>query len=386
MARAAVKRGLRLSVGSWNTIWMRLRSGSLANALAGMAPMSSPSKVMMPSVLSSSRITMVEVVDLPQPDSPTSPTLSPRPTLKLMPSTARKISGSGAGPRRNSLASLPPVLWRGNSLISFSTTSNGFPALPFVARRRRLHRQRLILREQVAQRGSRPRRRLHQLARIGMCRRPEYDPRLRVLNHAALLHHHDAIAVGGGQTEIVGDENGRHAALARQLGDEVHHRLLGGDIEAGGRLVGDQKLRPAGQRKRDDDALAHAAGQFERIGVVALTRPGDADLIENFHGLFGHLLRRRLDVLQQHVLDLTADLADRVERGARVLKDHRHFAAAQVAHGVLVRAAHVDAGEHHRAVGDPPCAIENAHHRVGGHRFTRTRLRRRCLRSRPWRP
>ena len=51
MARAAVKRGLRLSVGSWNTIWMRLRSGSLANSLAGIAPMSSPSKMMVPQVL-----------------------------------------------------------------------------------------------------------------------------------------------------------------------------------------------------------------------------------------------------------------------------------------------------------------------------------------------
>ena len=68
MARAAVKRGLRLSVGSWNTIWMRRRSGSLANFLAGMAPMSSPSNMMRPSVLSIRRMTMVEVVDLPQPE------------------------------------------------------------------------------------------------------------------------------------------------------------------------------------------------------------------------------------------------------------------------------------------------------------------------------
>ena len=68
MARAAVKRGLRLSVGSWNTIWMRLRIGSLANFLAGIAPMSSPSNMMLPSVLSISRMTMVEVVDLPQPE------------------------------------------------------------------------------------------------------------------------------------------------------------------------------------------------------------------------------------------------------------------------------------------------------------------------------
>ena len=68
MARAAVKRGLRLSVGSWNTIWMRLRIGSLANCLAGISPMSSPSNMMLPSVLSISRMTMVEVVDLPQPE------------------------------------------------------------------------------------------------------------------------------------------------------------------------------------------------------------------------------------------------------------------------------------------------------------------------------
>src|SRR6516164_5967733 len=95
----AVKRGLRLSVGSWNTIWMRLRSGSRANRCGEMAPMSSPSKVMTPSVISMRRMIIVEVVDLPQPDSPTSPTLSPRFTAKLMPSTARKVSGSGVGLR-----------------------------------------------------------------------------------------------------------------------------------------------------------------------------------------------------------------------------------------------------------------------------------------------
>ena len=130
MARTAVKRGLRLSVGSWNTIWMRLRNGSLANFLAGMAPMSWPSNMMRPSDLSIRRMTMVEVVDLPQPDSPTSPTLSPRCTVKLMPSTARKVAGcSGAGAaaplRRNILAKPPLKSFRAYSLTSFSTTSSG---------------------------------------------------------------------------------------------------------------------------------------------------------------------------------------------------------------------------------------------------------------------
>ncbi len=138
MARAAVKRGLRLSVGSWNTIWMRLRSGSRANSLAGIAPMSSPSNLINPSVVSISRITIVEVVDLPQPDSPTSPTLSPRSTWKLMPSTARNTSGSGEGPRRKSFASVLVTPWRGYSFTSFSTTRSGslafFSLSPFTGR------------------------------------------------------------------------------------------------------------------------------------------------------------------------------------------------------------------------------------------------------------
>ena len=126
MARAAVKRGLRLSVGSWNTIWMRLRSGSRAKACGVIAPISSPSNVMRPEVWSSSRITIIEVVDLPQPDSPTRPTLSPWPTVKLMPSTARNISCSTGGLRPNNLPSEAVAPWRGYSFTSFSTRSSGF--------------------------------------------------------------------------------------------------------------------------------------------------------------------------------------------------------------------------------------------------------------------
>ncbi len=125
IARAAVKRGLRLSVGSWNTIWMRLRSGSRAKACGRMLPISSPSKLMRPEVWSSRRITIIDVVDLPQPDSPTRPTLSPWPTVKLMPSTARNISGSTAGLRPNSLDNVGDPPWRGYSLMSLSMRRSG---------------------------------------------------------------------------------------------------------------------------------------------------------------------------------------------------------------------------------------------------------------------
>ena len=74
-------------------------------------------------------------------------------------------------------------------------------------------------------------------------------------------------------------------------------------------------------------------------------------------------------MLAQHVLDLVADLADRIERRARVLEDHRDFAAAQIAHLVFARRLDVNAGEHHRAFGDLAGAVEDAHHRVGGDGF-----------------
>ena len=98
-----------------------------------MAPISSPSNTMRPEVWSSSRITIIDVVDLPQPDSPTRPTLSPWPTEKLMPSTARNCSASTGGLRENSLPSTAVAPWRGYSFTSFSIISSGFASLSTVA-------------------------------------------------------------------------------------------------------------------------------------------------------------------------------------------------------------------------------------------------------------
>ena len=228
------------------------------------------------------------------------------------------------------------------------------------------------LRQQVAKRNAGPRRRAHQLACILMRRRSEDGPRCGGFHHVPLFHHDDPVAIGRGEPEIVGDQDRRHAALASQFHDQFHHRLLGGDVETGGRLVGDQELRAAGERQCNDDALAHASGKLERIGVIAFARPRDPHLIERLDRLLGDLRRRRLDVLEQDILDLMTDLADRIERRARVLEDHRDFTAAQAAHLVFAGVADVDVGEHHRAVGDPTGTVENAHHRIGSDGFPRT--------------
>ena len=165
------------------------------------------------------------------------------------------------------------------------------------------------------------------------------------------------------------DQDRRHIPALRQLHDQIHHRLLRGDVEAGGRLVRDQELRIAGQRQRDHDALAHAPRKLERIGVIALAGTGDLDLLQRLDRLFAAVAGRALHVLAQHVLDLVADFPDRIQRRARVLENHRDFAAAQIAHLVFARGLDVDAGKHHRALGDPAGAVEDPHHGIGRHRL-----------------
>ena len=131
--------------------------------------MSSPSNMIVPSVLSISRITIIEVVDLPQPDSPTRPTLSPRAIVKLMPSTARNTSVSGAGLRAEHASRSDVVTpLRGYSFTSFSTTSSGASlGLTGLARPMAARAAAFLLGQQIAQRDAGARRRPHQLARIG---------------------------------------------------------------------------------------------------------------------------------------------------------------------------------------------------------------------------
>ena len=53
---------------------------------------------------------------------------------------------------------------------------------------------------------------------------------------------------------------------------------LDGDVEGGGRLVGDQDVGAVGQRHRDHHPLALAAGELVRVGAEALLGVADADL------------------------------------------------------------------------------------------------------------
>ena len=70
-----VRRGLSERLGSWNTTCTRLRNGR--KRLSGKVATSSSPHKMRPSVGSIRRIRQRAKVDLPEPDSPTMPTVSP---------------------------------------------------------------------------------------------------------------------------------------------------------------------------------------------------------------------------------------------------------------------------------------------------------------------
>ena len=83
------------------------------------------------------------------------------------------------------------------------------------------------------------------------------------------IHDGDVVGHFGDHAEIVRDQQHGGADLALQLHDQHQDLRLHRHVERGGRLVGDQEPRAAGERHRDHDALAHAARQLVRIGTRA---------------------------------------------------------------------------------------------------------------------
>src|SRR5207237_10803862 len=83
-----------------------------------------------------------------------------------------------------------------------------------------------------------------------------------VLGHPARVHDQDVVVELGHHAEVVGDDDDRGAELLLQVGHQVEDLRLHGDIQGGGRRVGDQQLQVAAQRDGDHRALPHAAGDL----------------------------------------------------------------------------------------------------------------------------
>src|SRR5215471_13241259 len=205
--------------------------------------MSLPERRMLPAVGSISRSIVRPTVDLPQPDSPTSPSVSPASIVKLTPSTANTVPPARcSSPLRMGkcfLRSRTSSTVSGMAVpVKLVRAPAGGPMAPAFFLVRRILRATTILgvraawrkhapRREIAERrhGARnflqpldradifpahrgqPRYRAHETVRIGMLRTREQFLDGRLLHLAAGIHNDDALGGFGHYTEIVGDQD-----------------------------------------------------------------------------------------------------------------------------------------------------------------------------------
>ena len=164
--------------------------------------------------------------------------------------------------------------------------------------------------------------------RVGVQRTREQLGHRDALDHPAGIHHDHPLRHLRHDAHVVGDQDDRGADPLLQLVHEVQDLRLDGDVERRGGLVGDQQARVAGHGHRDHHPLAQPARELEGILFRAPRGLGDANELERRHGRRQRVLARQALMGLDRLGDLAADGHHRIERGHRLLKDHRDGVAA----------------------------------------------------------
>jgi hypothetical protein len=194
------------------------------------------------------------------------------------------------------------------------------------------------------------------------------------LHQLAQAQHRHAVRDLGHHAEVVGDEQHARAVACLQFRDQAQDLRLRGDIQRRGRLVGDQQRRIEHQRHRDHDALALAARELVRVGGHHALRIGQRDLADDVENPFSSVRRIQAGMKPQHFVDLVAAGHDRVQRGHRLLEDHRHARGAQLAQPGFGRVSDVFIQQGNSPAHDRQVAGQQAHHALRDHRLARARF------------
>ncbi len=155
------------------------------------------------------------------------------------------------------------------------------------------------------------------------------------LGDLAGVHHDQPVRHVPCAGDVMGDVEDGHALLVAQLGHQVEQADPDRHVQHRDRLVGQDQLRPHGQRLGEADPLPLPAAQLVReplrhVGV-------QADHFEDPGRFLKPLRRGQLRAVQlQAAQHAVLDPEDRVDRGERVLEHHRYQAA--VAQPVPARA------------------------------------------------
>ena len=152
------------------------------------------------------------------------------------------------------------------------------------------------------------------------------------LDDLAGVHHLDVVAMLGHHAEVVRDDHDGGVELLLQPVEQVEDLRLDRHVEGRRGLVGDQQVRVERQRHRDHRPLTHAPGELVWVLVGAFVGTRDPDAAEHLDCLLVRLLLRDPLVDADRLGDLIAHLVVGMQRGHRVLEDHRDLLAPHVAH------------------------------------------------------
>jgi hypothetical protein len=193
------------------------------------------------------------------------------------------------------------------------------------------------------------------------------------LDRSARVHHLDPVGESGHHPEVVGDHDDGGAGDLLSGLEDIQDLRLDGDVQSGGRLVGDDHFGVVGNGHRDHRALPHAAGELVREGVHPAGGVGNADHVEQFDGaLAGRVLVQVL--VDPEGLDyLVAHRVHGGQRGQRVLEDHGDVLAADPGHRPVVQAQQLVPVELYGAAHRGRLG-QQAKNRHGRHRLARSRL------------
>ena len=209
---------------------------------------------------------------------------------------------------------------------------------------------------------------------VGVVHLGEQLVRLGGLHHPARVHHVDPVRVPGDHAHVVRDQQHGHAQPVLQVPEQGEDLRLDGDVQRRGGLVGDQQLGLAGQRHGDHHALAQPAGQLVRIVAEPLLRPGQADQRQHLDRAVQRLGLRGAPVQPYRLAHLVADGLGRVQRGERILEDHRDLVAPDPAQLLVLEADQLAVVELDGAADDGPARRQQPHDRQPGHGLAAARL------------
>jgi hypothetical protein len=210
--------------------------------------------------------------------------------------------------------------------------------------------------------------------RVGMQRALEQLRHGRILHQLARIEDGHAIAKLRDDAQVMGDVQHSGVAGLDEIAQQVEDRSLGRHIEAGGRLIEDEKARPGAEGDGNQDALLHAAADLMGIAdghALGIGQAHHAQQLERAGARGGGV---HSQVEAQPLRHLLADRDRRVEGGQGILGHQAERMAPQIAHFLFAERQQVTPLELDAPGAHPAVGVEIAHHRQGERRLARAAL------------